>query len=287
MKVLPRLVLCGFLAFCVNSKWYTCEAMSSQEECLVLESNEKICLTLDEIEKQQIEREQQGLGVNSFVVKVRQKYKELLNAFYINACIYLRTLSLSSYSNHQFAPIVIFDVDDTALLSYKSLNCLYPGFDKSEAQIYLPAIPQVLDLYSLVMTNGINICFITGRTQREYGVDDTVVVMDDLEIAGYFMVSSVDMIPFGVGIEARVRAMEFTKDTSEQIWYLREQISSWKKTKRDALKECGYEVVACFDDQEENLECDETGAFKQGYFKVPTINDACREVLKEQQPQKQ
>lgn len=69
--------------------------------------------------------------------------------------------------------VVIFDVDDTALLNYEASKKMGFGYVKSIVDEWVssakvPAIPQVKNLYDYLVQRGFKIIFLSGRFNNEY-----------------------------------------------------------------------------------------------------------------------
>ena len=69
--------------------------------------------------------------------------------------------------------VVIFDIDDTALLNYEGSKKMGYGYVKSMVDEWVssaevPAIPQVKDLYDYLLQRDVKIIFLTGRFHDEY-----------------------------------------------------------------------------------------------------------------------
>ncbi|MDT3695515.1 MAG: HAD family acid phosphatase [Ignavibacterium sp.] len=139
---------------------------------------------------------------------------------------------------------VIFDVDDTALLNYESSKKMGFGYvkdivDKLVSNAKVPAIHQVRDLYSYLLSRNIKIIFLTGRFSNEYDY-----TFQNLVYEGY---SKFDTLIVRRAGEEKLSAVEYKSNT------------------RTALTQQGYEIIGNVGDQWSDLE----GPFSGIKIKIP------------------
>lgn len=146
--------------------------------------------------------------------------------------------------NIQHNSVVIFDVDDTALLNYEGSRRMGFGYVKSlvdewVAGATVPAIPQVRDLYRYLLKKNIKIVFLTGRFHYEYEY-----TFKNLVNEGY---TSFDTLIVRRPEEQELPATEF------------------KSNVRTALTQRGFKIIGNVGDQWTDLE----GPYSGIKIKVP------------------
>lgn len=139
---------------------------------------------------------------------------------------------------------VVFDVDETVLDNYGLAELMGFGYvyemnKKWNAEMKVPAIEQVKELYDYLRSKGAKIIFLTGRNFAEYKV-----TYQNLVNAGYTVF---DTLITQIGDEKKMKTQDFK--SSKRVW----------------LTKHGYNIVGTVGDQWSDLE----GEYHGIQIKIP------------------
>lgn len=138
-------------------------------------------------------------------------------------------------------PLVIFDVDDTALSNFDAMNKV--NFSRLTRDLqHSPAIPEVLALYRKLKEMDYHCVFVSERTKDMHHQTESNLIAE-----GYF-----DFLTL------------ITRDTpnESELLQLKEsdrRCGDFKKCVRKQFEEQGYEIVATVGDQDSDFEGGSTG----------------------------
>jgi acid phosphatase len=129
--------------------------------------------------------------------------------------------------------VVIFDVDETALSNYAFLKEIGFGYEADIWNNWInqeesPAIIPVRDFYFELLTKGIHVIFVSGRTNSQYDA-----TYKNLNAAGYY---NFDTLITRNSYESNMNTLEY------------------KSSKREELKAKGYKILGIVGDQWSDLE---------------------------------
>jgi predicted secreted acid phosphatase len=135
-------------------------------------------------------------------------------------------------------PLIIFDVDETALSNYEYIKSIDFGYIPELWVKYLKreeadAIPEIQRIYNWAMDNEVSVAFLTGRTH-----DAKEATYNNLKAEGY---SKFDTLICRRADEEKVDA------------------STYKENHRLELINKGYNIIASVGDQKSDLEGDHSG----------------------------
>lgn len=141
---------------------------------------------------------------------------------------------------------IVFDIDETALSNYASMEKLHFGgtydeFDALIAQGKLPAIPATLALYQQAEKAQLHVFFITGRRDTAELRKNTA---DNLHAAGFDKYDGLMMKP---------------------INYNKPTVSTYKTAARKKITDQGYHIVLNIGDQMSDL----SGGYADRTYKLP------------------
>jgi predicted secreted acid phosphatase len=263
MKGHLRLLVGVSLGICFNGCLHACEVSSYSNG----EQGENDDLFSEPIKYNSLATYYSQYQPNNEIKMVRDEYEKMLNEMETSAYKHFNTFTITPKD------IVIFDIDDTALLTQRSAKCLY-----FELTSFLPAIPQMLELYKFITawTRQIKVFFISSRTDcldvNQFANKDKAI--ENLGAAGFVGIeeSRVILMPLDIRREILKNAMPLHE--SQRLDFVKQKDAEWKKEKRRNLHAAGYRIIANFDDHIENLDTDEKGVLLPGNFQVPKAEDA-------------
>jgi hypothetical protein len=160
--------------------------------------------------------------------------------------------------------LIVFDIDDTALLSEQTIKMLYPKFNFRIYSPIYPANPVILELYKFLCEKGFKIIFLSARTNFHSTCGSEVAILN-LILAGYDKFDAVLLIP-----EADCNAFLENNDYYDFPAYA----ALWKSNMKTLLEHGGYHIIGCFDDQIKNLAlCNNGRHLERGNYKIPTAEE--------------
>jgi len=157
--------------------------------------------------------------------------------------------------------MIIFDIDDTALLSVQSIKMLYPRLNCDDHQVILPVNHHVLNLYKYLLEKGFKIAFVSARVNYHDSCGLDVAILN-LILAGY---TDFDDI---VCIDESFYTSDLSNRDKSQI---RSCVAGWKHSMiRRYAGQFHYDVIGFLDDQCDNFaQCE--WVFRKGCFDIPQV----------------